>query len=700
MTATVIFAGGLFVVNNALAVYLAVSIAGLMAGGEDRLRRAVLTLANFGLIVFAVQLLIGSFGLLTPIGSLVVLVVLNAGFFFFRGSRSAKGEQPATDKGKNPPENVWSRLSLVLLSGALAVWFVYAVVLGTKHGFDDLVYHTTIVAGWLVDQRITLDPFTYQAYYPLNAEVLSSWFMLPYHTDAYASITALYWALLSALSIVSIVYSRTGSMERARLAAALFVCATGVHALDAYQGIIRSFAAVDLAGPAMLLAAVAVMSRPSSERAAPGVGEVFYLGLLAGFAVGVKVSFAPAALVLMVWVLALRYRRMSPSAAGSGLLVFAAGLLLTGIYWYARNLIVTGNPLFPAEFGPFGGPFGKVEQLRTTMMHWIRQSPTDGEQWGYILGKLFNWPWQLGILAFAGYVVALFRIFRPGASETFRGARPVAVILATIGIALLLTHPFAPFSGTINRPQVNLRVDLRFLIFSFAAGMILLSMFFSTRGRVNRVWTVLAAAGVVSTMLFAGRSGLYFLIGAAVATLCLFLWPMVRDRFTFRRSGELVSVVILVLLAVWYPEKYVRTSVELYTDAPKQNYVARLEKLPDGSRLAMFTHLPTEYSWYYKLYGRRLQHVPVPLNENGAPYVPLHVAWPDRFNSWWGVWKTNTRAVNQARFYQNIKRAGVQYVIVTRPERRNWPIYYQFMSRPNVAEKIFEDECSAMWKLK
>ena len=113
--------------------------------------------------------------------------------------------------------------------------------------------------------------------------------------------------------------------------------------------------------------------------------------------------------------------------------------------------------------------------------------------------------------------------------------------------------------------------------------MILLSMFFSTRGRVNRVWTVLAAAGVVSTMLFAGTSGLYFLIGAAVATLGLFLWPMMRDRLTFRRSGELVSVVILVLLAVWYPEKYVRTSVELYTDAPKQNYVARLEKLPDGS---------------------------------------------------------------------------------------------------------------------
>ena len=90
------------------------------------------------------------------------------------------------------------------LSGALTVWFVYAVVLGTKHGFDDLVYHSTIVTGWIVDQRITLDPFTYQAYYPLNAEVLSSWFMLPYHNDVFASVTALYWVLLSAFSIVSI----------------------------------------------------------------------------------------------------------------------------------------------------------------------------------------------------------------------------------------------------------------------------------------------------------------------------------------------------------------------------------------------------------------------------------------------------------------------------------------------------------------
>jgi hypothetical protein len=692
------YSGLLFVLNNAVAVYLAVAAARIMTGPDDRLRRAVMATANFGLVVFGVQMIAGGIGVLTPVWTLVFLAAAAAAVFVWNRRRSGADPRPQADMN-NRPEGLWDRVSLVLLLAGLAVWFVYAVLLGTKHGFDDLVYHATIAGGWLVNHRIVLEPMTYQAYYPLNAEMLSSWFMLPYRTDAFASLTALYWAALSALSIVSIVYSLTGSLERARVAAALFVCATGVHALDAYQGIIRSFAAVDLAGPAVLLAAVAVIARPSEDRSAPGAAEVAYLGLLSGFAVGVKVSFAPAALVLMVWLLALRWRRLSPAAAGTGLLLFAAGLVITGAYWYARNWVVCGNPLFPAEFGPFGGPFGKAEQLRTTMMHWIRQAPADGEQWRYILGKLFEWPWQLGVLSLAGYAVAVFRIVRPGSDKKHRGARAVAVILLTIGLVLLLTHPFAPFSGTINRPHVKLRVDLRFLILSFAAGLILLSLYFPVRGRIHRIWTVAGAAVVAVVMAVAGRSGLYFAAGAAAAALFVFVWPLARRFAPGRRTGWIAAALVLVALAAWYPNKKTMSDGELYDYSPTHKVFERLEALPDGTRLAMFTHLPSEYTWYFKLFGRRLQHVPVALNENGAPYRPLHVAWQGRYDGWWSVWNRNRRTVKQQRFYQNIERAGVQYVIVTRPEKRNWPIYYRFMEQFRGAERVYLDDGSAMWKL-
>ena len=70
------------------------------------------------------------------------------------------------------------------------------------------------------------------------------------------------------------------------------------------------------------------------------------VGLLAGvkfYALGYSV------LVLVIWIL-LTYFTSGKSPANRVLVVGIAGALMFGGYWYIRNLVTTGSPLYPMEF--------------------------------------------------------------------------------------------------------------------------------------------------------------------------------------------------------------------------------------------------------------------------------------------------------------------------------------------------------------
>jgi hypothetical protein len=113
----------------------------------------------------------------------------------------------------------------------------------------------------------------------------------------------------------------------------------------------------------------------------------------------------------------------------------------------------------------------------------------------------------------------------------------------------------------------------------------------------------------------------------------------------------------------------------------------------------MFSEMPAEYTWYYKLYGRRLQHVPVALEVDGSMHEPLHSAWPYRFDGWWGTWDANKREIGALQFRENIRKAGVEYVIVTKPEGGNWPVYRALLDQTPDAKRVYQDAGSAIWRL-
>ena len=245
----------LFIINNLLVLNLSFCLARFIVGRQEVWRQVLVSVANFALLIYAVELLLGIIGYLNPIAvtavlcifTLLLMPIIKTQVSLWPTSQRTTDSQ--TVKSNRP--GLMFYISLGLLAGMVGLWTYNALFPGTNFIWDDLSYHAFVPAKWLVDGKITLVPYPYQTYYPYNAELISLWFMLPYANDAFVSITALYWGILAAIAIFSIVYLLTRSPASACIASVLFLASTSI------QESFHTFSSVDLAGAAMALTALA-----------------------------------------------------------------------------------------------------------------------------------------------------------------------------------------------------------------------------------------------------------------------------------------------------------------------------------------------------------------------------------------------------------------------------------------------------------
>ena len=391
---------------------------------------------------------------------------------------------------------------------------------GTHFTVDDLHYHAPSAAHWLTEQRLALS-LNYQTHFPHNAEVLSFWFMLPFHADGLAGLAAIYWLALTVAALVSFSLARGLTLSAAFLTAGVILSSREILHQTA------TFSGVDLAVPAMLTAALAwalphsenITPRPENDSPRPGYAAPILSGLCAGFALGCKISVAPALFVLFLYFLCRRrpvntWRRRLSDAG-----LFALSAAAVGSFWYLRNFIITGNPIFPAQFGPFDGPLTLAIQQRTKLIDWIARAPGDLNQWLYLLKRHVSWPPQLFLLAALGYAYAAFGLIRRKSQSNYNSTVPLLLLI--LGLVLLAGYLFMPFSGAVDSPIGQLRIDLRFLIAPFLLGIALYAPLL--QGKYRRFWWGLTILAAFSAWIYKG----YYIIAliAAFGAAVFFLKP-------------------------------------------------------------------------------------------------------------------------------------------------------------------------------
>lgn len=464
-------------------------------------------------------------------------------------------------------------LGALLPIAACSLWTVLAVPTGNH---DSLSYHLPSLAQWLQTGRFDEVRFLGPPrYYGYGWEMLSALTMLPLGQDlAVALPNLLGWALLG-LSARALARSLGAPRLGAAVAAVLVMLLPVVLGrMDACQP--------DLAIAAVFAAGLHFAWRAARERD-PGawpfaltaiailpalkLSGLVYAGLLA-------LAFAWA------WLSGPRERwrpRRGPALALLAGLVFVAG------FWYARNLVLTGNPLAVVSVEMGGRTFlegesGAAQIQRTTLAAVF--DPAQAGDWatlGGILRQGLGLP-MLGIVALA-LVGAVERGLARRRGGARRASRFGGAWLGSLALLAAVAYVLTPYGGDNGNHGYRLtpwaEVGLRYANSLWTLlGVAAAALY--PRGAARWIGVALAPLAAASALHAAfsapwALAGALALGGAGLAAAAGWAWRSARRRDPRRRRAPggaagaalLVGLLLGVLLVAASPER-ARQRLEIY----------------------------------------------------------------------------------------------------------------------------------------
>jgi hypothetical protein len=632
----------------ALLAAIVVAVAAELASRTSALALGVL--AGYLVVVHSVVLGSGLAGHLTlsGAGALIALAAVGAVVLWLR--RPRRPDAPADARGLSP-----SALAGALIALGAGLWWSWPHLFSATRlwVWDDYTYHMVYPALWLQERAITAampaQAFTMQAWYPLSASVVSAWFMLPWHgvrADALAWVSltgVLYGALVAAgaAELCARVGARPGVWA---IAVLLFATSSRVTIMAS------SFSDADLATAAALFGAFAfAVPRADGEESRDVRVDAWYAALLSGIALGVKVSAAPQALVILVMT-ALRAARVRGAAAVGA--IFAIGWVVTAGYWYARNVAHTGNPVYPAAFLVWPGTrFPETTLLEYARRYGVARTLSDA------LAVYLNWPVLHAALALAGLVglAAWVVARRRSLSRPWRFFAWGTLALTGVIVALLPAAPYSAGNALTFRSGFVHWDSMRYVALLPILG-----------------WTAL---GVVASAL-APR------------------WPTPRLPWALRTDRQrvvVVGVVALVLAVVMvfaHRAKAADTAASIHREPYFGAAAAVLDRQPPGTRVAVFGD-----QWIFPAFGDRGHLRPVRLDRDGRPAVtPIGDGM-----------EPGELGVSPAAFLANLRASRIDVVVLVRQPHPGRP--YDLPSQHAALEAIGEarllhrDRAAAIWRV-
>ena len=643
----------LLVAQTLLAMSAANSLKRLLLPNVDRCESALATVLGFLAVVQVCVLGCGLIGILHVWGVLGCVALL-AGVLRFQSSCVGTSlhqsdivpDASEADTVTGPSLRCWREfLCRLIHSFPMGVLVAGAVYWICRHGFgptrlswDDYAYHLTYPYLWLKDARITAEPLAFQSAFPFGAELFSLWWMLPLRLSsqsdvlAWVSLTGPIYGLLCGLAIVVILRSVRCSVASAIVPVVLVLTSrTILWEVD-------QFADVDFALPALMLAAMAFILRlnDNNERRA-FLGRLTYAAMGSGLSLGTKFTALISCLIMLVVILrsatvGRRWNRLLPSLA-----IVSGAWIVLGCYWYARNWVVYGNPVWPARI-PFFRGVDSIYQTSTlreyASLFGLQKAIADA------LMVYMDWPMTHAVLAAMGFigVLLLWPCFRSPEAWQLRVWVGLSWGVLTLTVALLPTQPFsAGHEFTFASATVHV-TSMRFVTLIPILGWISLGAVMDAA--LRRDWRAVVAAVIsayaLAQLCICSEHLMWTVTLVTIAfAITLFeplLMRMGKTLFSARfgplslancrpnsPTPELSLVVsCLVLMIIWHPAKRDATHQSLTRpfDRDISAEWACLNDFPHGT-IAGHAHV-------YILFGERFQFSPLLRGDARLPVDASH----------------------------------------------------------------------------
>jgi len=680
------------VLMNGAAVAVAFVVAAAV-GLRERASLALLgALSGVLVLIHSIVLAAGLSGHLTVSGLSIVLAVALAGALWV-GRGAKRGHHTQCDPARSTAAALFAPLG-ALLSGVAWAW-PHLFEATRLWVWDDYTYHMVYPALWLREHVIAAvtpaHAFTMQAWYPLSASVVATWFMAPFpglrgDALAWVSFTGVLYAGMVASGFAELL-ARLGCRPGAW--AVPVVLFTTSHRIGVMAS---SFSDADLAHAASLFAAL-VFAIPRRDAESPHAVRVdtWYAGLLSGIALGVKVSAAFPALIILVMT-ALRTRASSRSsvprwrAIVPPALVFAGSWTLTGGYWYARNIVHTGNPVYPASllFWP-GATFPETTLLEYSRHYGVRRTIVDA------LAVYMNWPLLHASIAVGGLLGLALWLVMHRHRTTRSGAYGAGgtLVMAGLLIAALPAMPYSAGNAMTFRAGLIHWDSMRYIALLPLLGWAAAGFLIDAGAGASRWRTFVAVLITAAAILSARSATTVVLVGAvlgAVLVACVRL-PAGRPRATTVVAAG-ASVVASAIIVWSHGAKAVATSAAFYREPLFGRAAAILDVQPPETRVSIFGD-----QWVYPTFGAANHLVPVRLDGDGRVATrPIGAAFAP-----------GEPTVDPPTFRANLGASGIGLVVVVHlphPGRSDqWPTQQAALEAISDARLLYRDRAVAIWRL-
>ncbi len=538
-----------------------------LAGFDGALARLAEVVTGLALLTLMLELL-GAVGLfsLVPIvvASLLIGVVAarRIGLAPRRGAATPTTRDdaaPTTYPAPGPP------LLAAVAVAATAVLFAEwgAITLQSYdfgiRTFDSVWYHLPWAAWFAQTGHVTPLRFTdveyLTAFYPATAELFHGLGIVVFARDTASPGLNLVWLGLVLLAGYCIGRPRgVGTLTLTATALAM-----AVPAIDISQA---GSAANDVVGVFFVLAAVALLLNAGGSRAA------FVLAAMsAGLAVAVKLSMLGPVAALTIGAIATSPRRDRRVAT----ILWLVPLLISGGFWYLRNLIAVGNPLPWVHVPGLARPAPPLQQhTGFSIAHYLASSHAWDAYFQPGLASGLG-PWWYAILAMtiAGPLLCLL----PGADCTVR-------MLALVALTSLVAYLFTPetAAGPDGQP-LGFAFNLRYTAPVLALSLPLLPLAPVLDGARRRLALDAGLIAVLTATLAQGR-----------------LWPA-------RQAGGAIGVALAVLFVA-----AMRTVVAGHARRDRRRPLSPAVTVA-GAACALVAAITLGYPWQqHYLHGRYAFH--------------------------------------------------------------------------------------------
>jgi hypothetical protein len=325
-----------------------------------------------------------------------------------------------------------------LVALLLGAWTAHLIVYGLlvlPTDWDSLAYHIPIVDHWVQHRHLHTQDCAFW-YVPGNNELLAFWFVAPFSGDFFVHLNNCPAVLLLACSLIAGCQS---------LGVSAIGSSTALLCVTLTQPVIRQATSAenDVAVAALFVAGAFFGWRYAKCAA---IKDLVCFSLAVGLLSGVKyyaLGYAVAAVAApVVHLVTLGKRRLALQMA----LAAVAAIATLGAYWYIRNWLLTGTPIYPKGFLGASGPW---DQMRPHLYTSTLLGNGNGEVWPLLLRALLSQGGPLtGTIAAATPVVALF-LFIGGRHDLT--VRWWTIVMCTAAVVYVVTpNVVETSSGSLN----------------------------------------------------------------------------------------------------------------------------------------------------------------------------------------------------------------------------------------------------------